>query len=58
MHGSHGKHETHENVSSEKDAPASFQEKTDKNGAFRDGYLEGLKTGREEKNHKENDNER
>jgi len=58
MHGSHGKHDGHENVSPEKDAPESFQEKTDKNSAFRDGYLEGLKTGREEKEHKENKNER
>lgn len=58
MHGSHGKHEHNENVSPEKDAPESFQEITDKNGAFRDGYLEGFKTGREEKKHKENNNER
>ena len=55
MHGSHGKHE---HVSQEKDDPASFQEITDKNGAYRDGYIEGLKAGREEKEPKENNNER
>tara|TARA_R110002050_G_scaffold55094_9_gene124535 strand:- start:2418 stop:2759 length:342 start_codon:yes stop_codon:yes gene_type:complete len=58
MHGSHGKHEHNEDKSLEKDKPESFQEITEKNGAYRDGYIEGLKTGREEKVHKENNNER
>ena len=58
MHGSHGKHEEHENVPPEKSEPASFQEITEQNGAYRDGYIEGLKAGREEKVPKENNNER
>jgi hypothetical protein len=55
MHGSHGKHE---HITQEKDEPASFQETTNKNGAFRDGYIEGLKAGREEKVPKEKNDER
>lgn len=57
MHGSHGKHE-HQDTSKENETPETFQELTDKNEAFRDGYLEGLKTGREEKKDKENDHAR
>ncbi len=55
MHGSHGKHENHDEKLSGKEI---FQELTEKNDAYRDGYLEGLKTGREEKEHKENNNAR
>jgi hypothetical protein len=58
MHGSHGKHENHQDASDEKNTPDTFQELTGKNDAFREGYLEGLKTGRDEKEQKENDNAR
>ena len=58
MHGSHGKHEHHEDKLHEKESPETFKELTEKNDSFREGYLEGLKTGREEKEPKENDHER
>jgi len=58
MHGSHGKHHNHDETSPVKEASETFQELTEKNDAYRDGYLEGLKTGREEKEHKENNNAR
>ena len=54
----HGKHEHNEDASLEEDKSESFQEITEKNGAYRDGYIEGLKAGREEKEHKENNHER
>tara|TARA_R110002012_G_scaffold247657_3_gene423327 strand:- start:1106 stop:1450 length:345 start_codon:yes stop_codon:yes gene_type:complete len=60
MHGSHGHgdHKGHEEEASAPKEPETFQELTDKNEAYRDGYLEGLKTGREESIKTESDNER
>jgi len=58
MHGSHGKHKNHDETSSAKAAPETFQQLSKKNEDYRDGYLEGLKTAREEKGHKESDNAR
>lgn len=58
MHGSHGKHGHHGDTPHEKENKETFKELTEKNDVYRDGYLEGLKTGREEKEHKENDHER
>lgn len=58
MHGSHGKHEHHGDTSENQSTPEAFQELTDKNEAYRDGYLEGLKTGRDENDKKENDHAR
>ena len=55
MHGSHGKHEDNEKASSEKE---TFQELTDKNKAYKEGYIEGIKVGRKGKQHKESDNAR
>jgi hypothetical protein len=58
MHGSHGKHENNQVASSKGDKEETFQELTDKNEAYRNGYLEGLKTARDEKEQKRNNNER
>jgi len=58
MHGSHGKYEHHDEVSSDEDTPETFQALTDKNKAYKDGYIGGIKVGRKENEHKENDNER
>lgn len=58
MHGSHGKHGHEESTHQEKEAQETFSELTDKNDSYRDGYIEGLKTGRAEKEHKENENAR
>lgn len=58
MHGSHGKHGQDEGTSHENDQSETFKEITDNNDSYRDGYIEGLKTGREENQHKENDHER
>ncbi|ALS99429.1 DUF2933 domain-containing protein [Lacimicrobium alkaliphilum] len=40
------------------DAAESFGQQTDKNKAYRDGYLEGLKTARDERKKKESDDAR
>jgi len=58
MHGSHGKHKNDEGSPHGKATSETFKELTEKNDVYRDGYLEGLKTGRKEKEHKENDHER
>ena len=58
MHGSHGKHGHEESADQEKESQKTFSELTDKNDSYRDGYIEGLKTGREEKENKENENAR
>ena len=58
MHGSHGKHGHHGDTPHEEETKETFQELTDKNDAYRDGYLEGLKTGRDEKQEKENNHAR
>jgi len=58
MHGSHGKHENNQATSSKSDTEETFQDLADKNEAYRDGYLEGLKTARDEKEQKEENNER
>lgn len=60
MHGSHGHggHENHDEVSSESKVPEKFQELTDKNDAYREGYIEGLKTGRDENDSKEKNDAR
>ena len=58
MHGSHGKHEHHEDTSHEKDTEDTFQGLSDKNKAYKEGYIEGLKTGREEKEAKEKNDAR
>lgn len=58
MHGSHGKHGHDESAAQEKETQETFSELTDKNDSYRDGYIEGLKTGREEKEHKGNENAR
>lgn len=56
MHGSHGNH--HHDSTHEKATPETLQELTEKNDVYKDGYLEGFKAGREEKEHQENSNER
>ena len=58
MHRSHGKHEHHEEASSDEETPETFQELTEKNKAYKDGYIEGIKVGRKENESKENNNER
>lgn len=58
MHGSHGKHGHDESAAQEKETQETFSELTDKNDSYRDGYIEGLKTGREEKENKGNENAR
>lgn len=56
MHRRHGHHQSpnHHHDSSDE----SFKETTEKNGAYRDGYIEGLKTGRKEHRDKESDDAR
>ena len=54
----HGSHDHHKDTLHEKETSETFKKLTKKNDAYRDGYLEGLKTGREEKEPKESDHER
>lgn len=54
MHGGHGHHHSTDHDGSHD----SFKEETKKNEAYRDGYIEGLKAGRDERASKENDNAR
>lgn len=54
MHGGHGNHHSSDHDSSH----GSFKEETKKNEAYRDGYIEGLKAGREDRTNRENDNAR
>ena len=60
MHGSHGHggDKNHNEASSESKVPEKFQELTDKNDAYREGYIEGLKTGRDENDSKEKNDAR
>lgn len=52
MHGSHGHHHAeHE----DKSPHELFNESTKKNESYRDGFIEGLKTGREERKYKDDD---
>ncbi len=55
MHGSHGKH-GHDHSHAPDEKRKSFQELTDKNEAYRDGYIQGLE-GRKESHKKENSDE-
>ena len=55
MHRGHSHHSTgHDHDSTHE----SFKEKTEKNEAYRDGYIEGLKKGRNEHSDKENNDAR
>lgn len=54
MHGGHGHHHS----SGHDSHHDSFKDETNKNEAYRDGYIEGLKAGREERTNKENSNAR
>jgi len=54
MPGSHGHHHS----TKPDNSSDSFNEKTAKNMDYRDGYIEGLKAGRDERRSKENDNAR
>lgn len=56
MHHGHG--HQHSGEDKHQDKEASLGEKTDKNMAYRDGYLEGLKTARDEGKNKQNDHAR
>lgn len=56
MHRGHGHQHSDEHQHDE--APESFEQQTDKNKAYRDGYLEGLKTARDERKKKESDDAR
>ena len=55
MHRSHGHHH-----SEPEDKPRHqlFDEETKENEAYRDGFIEGLKTGREERKNKEEEDAR
>ncbi|WP_231907407.1 DUF2933 domain-containing protein [Colwellia sp. PAMC 20917] len=37
MHGSHGKHEHHDEASSDEETPETFQALTEKNKAYKEG---------------------
>ena len=54
MHGSHGKH-GHDHSPDAESKQDSFQELSDKNAAYRDGYIQGLEEGRKEAHRKEKD---
>lgn len=56
LHGRHGHHHSasHDHDSSRE----SFKEKTEKNEAYRDGYIEGLKMSRKEHGDRENSDAR
>ena len=54
MHGSHGKH-GHDHSPDAESKQESFQELSDKNAAYRDGYIQGLEEGRKEAHRKEKD---
>ncbi|MBC3766264.1 DUF2933 domain-containing protein [Neptunicella marina] len=56
MHGSHGKH-GHDHSPDGETKQESFQELSDKNAAYRDGYIQGLEEGRKEAHGKEKDHE-
>lgn len=52
MHGSHGhQHSGHQGDDCSNE---SFKDKTEKNEAYRDGYIQGLKEGRQKNGDKEN----
>ena len=52
MHGGHSHGHAHHHG----DENESFQQSSEKNQAYRDGYIEGLKVGREEHDRKEDPN--
>lgn len=51
MHGSHG----HDHSPDAESKHESFQELSDENAAYRDGYIQGLEEGRKEAHRKEKD---
>jgi len=57
MHGSHGKHGSEHSHASENREEETFQELSDKNAAYRDGYIKGLEEGRKGSHKKESSDE-
>ena len=58
MHSSHGKHgHAHEHSRDSDNKQKSFQELSDNNAAYRDGYIQGLEEGRKESLKKANQDE-
>ncbi len=58
MHSSHGKHgHAHEHSRDSDNKQKSFQELSDNNAAYRDGYIQGLEEGRKESLKKDNQDE-
>lgn len=57
MHGSHGKHGHDHSHAPDEKKEKSFQELTDKNAAYRDGYIQGLEKARKESHKKESSDE-
>ncbi|GFD67308.1 MULTISPECIES: DUF2933 domain-containing protein [Alteromonas] len=58
MHSSHGKHgHVHEHSQGSDNKQKSFQELSDNNAAYRDGYIQGLEEGRKESLKKDNRDE-
>lgn len=60
MHHGHGSHDQSDNPDIEEQSrPLSFKEKQQKNSDYRDGYIEGIKVAREERDeNKEKDDAR
>ena len=57
MHGSHGKHGHDHSHAPDEKKEESFQELTDKNAAYHDGYIQGLEKARKESHKKESSDE-
>lgn len=57
MHSSHGKDGHNHSHTTEHDKKENFQELSEKNAAYRDGYIQGLEEGRKTSHKKENNHE-
>jgi hypothetical protein len=56
MHGGHGKHnesQDHNHMGEHHSEPTSFKEKQQQGDAYREGYIKGLKSAREEKKNRD-----
>lgn len=58
MHGSHGKHHQNKDSSLDKKEHKPVTSSADDNDAFKEGYLQGLKTAKKEQEHRESGDER